>query len=99
MLFIAIKLKMEKDEEALTLVHSKGTKFGTTIEALVEIVESYLGRKFCEEVELLKSDKIEFFEEKLKTSFKKDKNVIHERPQKSSALQINISLMLPGNQI
>ena len=62
---------MEKDEEALTLVHSKGTKFGTTIEALVEIVESYLGRKFCEEVELLKSDKIEFFEEKLKTSFEK----------------------------
>ena len=61
---------MEKDEAAKTLINAKGSEFGITVEGLVEIVESYLGRNFCEEIELLKSETIEAFEEKLKTSFK-----------------------------
>ena len=60
----------EKEELTYTMVSPKGQQsFGVTAENLIELVEKYLKRNFCEEVEFLKDDGVEAYETSLNTNF------------------------------
>ncbi|OMJ88678.1 hypothetical protein SteCoe_9296 [Stentor coeruleus] len=64
---------MDKNDDASYTLVTPTTRrnFGNTVESLTNLVETYLKRDFCEEVDQLKEEGVESYQENLKTNFDK----------------------------
>ena len=63
---------MDKNEASHTLVSPTARKaFDVSVETLTNLVETYLKRNFCEEVELLKDEGITVYQDHLLTNFQR----------------------------
>ncbi|OMJ78807.1 hypothetical protein SteCoe_21289 [Stentor coeruleus] len=63
---------MDKNDASRTLVSATTRRnFGNTVESLIDLVETYLKRDFSEDIDKLRKEGIECYQENLKTNFDK----------------------------